>query len=317
MLNRLIRFSLEHQFLVLAAAAVLLGAGLVATARMPVDIFPDLTAPPVTVLTEPAGFAPEEMELFVTFPLESALNGAPGIRRVRSVSAAGISVIWAEFEWGEDVYRARQIVAERVQGVALPIHVERPELGPISSIMGEITFIALTSRDSSVSAMELRRLAETTVRRSLLSIPGISQAVPIGGDVREFQVELDPSALAQHHVSVEHVATTLERSSSSPAAGFHVAQGQEYLVRGLGRVRAPIDLASTVLRVDGGVPPTVGEVAGVRDGAEPERGTAAYKTAPAVILSVQKQPAANTLALTREIDRVLEEITKSLPSGVN
>src|SRR5512134_3803990 len=183
MLDRIIRGSLRHRWAVLVAASALLIAGGALTSQLPVDIFPDLTAPTVTVITEAKGLAPEELELVVTFPVESALNGASGVRRIRSVSGPGIAVVWVQFEWGEDVYRARQIVAERLQTVKLPSGVERPTLGPISSIMGEITFIALTSER--VPAMELRRLAETVVRRSLLAVPGISQVVPIGGDVRE------------------------------------------------------------------------------------------------------------------------------------
>ncbi len=317
MLNRLIRFALLHRTPVLVAAGLLLVLGSLWMARMPVDIFPDLTAPTVTVITEGPGMAPEEVELIVTFPLESTLNGAPGVRRVRSVSAAGISVIWVEFAWGEDVYRARQVVAERVQGVSLPSHLEAPELGPISSIMGEITFIALTSDAKTISAMELRRVAETTVRRSLLAIPGISQVVPIGGDVREYQVELNAAALAQRSVTVDDVIERLGEVTQSPAAGFHVDQGQEYLVRGLGRARGVNDLASAVVRVtENGTPITVGDLGTVREGPEPKRGTAAYKAEPAVILSVQKQPGANTLVLTREIDAVLVDLQRSLPKGV-
>ena len=235
MLDAIIRGSLRHRVAVLVAAGALLVAGLILTTRLPVDIFPDLSAPTVTVITEAKGMAPEEVELLVTFPVESSLNGAPGIRRLRSVSGAGIAVVWAEFDWGQDVYRARQVVAERLQGVALPSGVERPTLGPISSIMGEITFIALTSER--LSPMELRRVAETQVRRSLLALPGVSQVVPIGGDVREYLVELDPAAVVQAGVSVEEIVAALEEASAVPAAGFHVDAGQEYLVRGLGRAR--------------------------------------------------------------------------------
>ena len=316
MLNQLIRTSLRHKHATLALGILILVAGVVTSLRMPVDIFPDLTAPTVTVLTEAPGLAPEEVEVLVTFPLESSLNGAPGIRRVRSVSAAGISVIWAEFQWGRDIYLARQVVAERIQGIDLPSQVERPSLGPISSIMGEITFIALTSQDESITAMELRRLAETTVLRSLLSVPGISQAVPIGGEVREIQVELDPSAMIQHRIGIAEVAERLEEATSNPAAGFHVTGGQEYLVRGLGRVRTPADVAGAALSMREGVPLTVADIAVVQEAAEPKRGTAAYKAVPAVILSVQKQPGANTLAVTREIDRRLDELASTLPPGV-
>jgi CzcA family heavy metal efflux pump len=314
MLDAIIRGSLRHRVAVLVSAGALLVAGLFLAWRLPVDIFPDLTAPTVTVITEAQGMAPEEVEVLVTFPVESALNGAPGVRRLRSVSGAGIGVVWVEFEWGEDVYRARQVVAERLQGVSLPSGVERPALGPISSIMGEITFLALTSER--LTPIELRRIAETQVRRSLLALPGVSQVVPIGGDVREYLVELDPAAVAQAGLSVEQIVAALEEASAVPAAGFHVDAGQEYLVRGLGRARSAEDLAATVLRVTAGVPLRVSQVASVREAPQPARGTASYRTRPAVVLSVQKQPGANTLALTREIDRVLRDLRRVLPEGV-
>ena len=316
MLNSIIAGSLKHRVLVLAASAILLVTGLFVIPGIPVDIFPDLTAPSVTVITETRGMAPEEVELLVTFPLESALNGASGVRRVRSVSAAGISVIWVEFEWGQDVYRARQVVAERAQGVTLPATVEAPELGPVSSIMGEITFIALTSSSPEVGPMELRHTAETTMRRALLAIPGISQVTPIGGDVREFHVQVNPQRLAQVGVSLDQVAASLNDATRDPAAGFHIDQGQEYLVRGLGRARDTEDLASAVIESRGGIPITVGSIANVHAGPEPKRGTASYRTQPAVILSVQKQPGANTLALTREIDEAVERLGRTLPAGV-
>jgi len=314
MLDTIIRGSLRHRVAVLAAAGALMISGLFLTGRLPVDVFPDLSAPTVTVITEAKGMAPEEVELLVTFPKESALNGAPGIRRLRSVSGAGISVVWVEFEWGQDIYRARQVVAERLQGVPLPSGVDRPTLGPISSIMGEITFIALTS--DHLSPMELRRVAEVQVRRRLLAVTGVSQVVPIGGDVREYLVELDPAAVVQAGISVEKIVTSLEEASAVPAAGFHVDAGQEYLVRGLGRARSAAELAETVLRVRDGVPLRVSQVASVRESPEPARGTASYRGQPAVVLSVQKQPGANTLALTAEIDRVLEDLERTLPAGV-
>ena len=314
MLNRIIRFSLQYRTLVLATAGATLLFGSIWIGRMPVDVFPDLTAPTVTVITEAQGMAPEEVELLVTFPLESALNGGPGVRRLRSVSAAGISVIWVEFDWGEEIYRARQIVSERVQGIELPEQVDAPALGPISSIMGEITFIALTSE--TVDPLALRRLADTVMRRALLAIPGISQVVAIGGDVREFQVEVDPAGISLHEVTLEDVVEAVRLASRSPAAGFHVDSGQEYLVRGLGRARKVEDLAAAVVRVREGFPLTVGDLARVGVGAEPKRGTAAYRTQPAVVLSVQKQPGANTLELTSEIDRMLEELEPTLPVGV-
>jgi CzcA family heavy metal efflux pump len=313
-MNAIIRTSLRHPIAVLASAVVLLLVGGLVRRRLPVDIFPDLSAPTVTVITEAKGMAPEEVELIVTAPVESALNGSPGVRRLRSVSGPGIAVVWVEFEWGEDIYRARQIVAERMQGVELPVGVERPALGPISSIMGEITFIALTS--NSVPPMELRRLSETVVRRSVLAIPGVSQVVPLGGDVREYLVELDPAAMGQGRISVQQVVEALEKASATPAAGFHVDAGQEYLVRGLGRARSTLELEATVLRVENGTPLRLRQVAKVSLAPEPARGTAAYRARPAVVLSVQKQPDANTLELTRTLDRVLAQIEKTLPQGV-
>jgi CzcA family heavy metal efflux pump len=314
MLDAIIRASLQHRVAVLVTAVAVFIAGIGFTLRLPVDVFPDLTAPTVTVITEAKGMAPEEVELLVAFPIESSLNGSPGVRRIRSVSGPGIAVIWVEFDWGEDIYRARQIVAERLQGVDLPRGVDRPSIGPISSIMGEVTFIALTS--DTVSAMELRRLAEAVVRRSLLALPGISQVVPIGGDVREYRIELDPAAIVQAGVTVDDVVQALAQSSATPAAGFHVEGGQEYLVRGLGRARSAADLAGTVIRVNEGVPLRLEQIARVLEAPEPPRGTASYRAKPAVILSVQKQPGANTLDLTVEIDRVLDGLARTLPESV-
>jgi len=313
-LERLIRFSLRHRWLVVAGAALLLLLGGVWIAGLPVDIFPDLSAPTVTVLTEAPGMAPEEVELLVTFPVESAINGSPGVRRLRSVSADGLSVTWVEFRWGTDIYQARQVVTERLQRLDLPEPVERPELGPISSIMGEITFIAMTSE--TVSPLELRRLAETVVRRNLLAVPGVSQVVPIGGEIRQLQVTVHHAALAQHAVPLSDVLDTVARASRSPAAGFHVEGGQEYLVRGLGRARSPEDVATAVVRVSDGVPLRIRDLAEVEWGPEPARGTASYRNRPAVVLSVQKQPAANTLELTEALDETLARLQSTLPEGV-
>ncbi len=318
-LERLIRISLRHRWLVIVGAGLLTVLGAAWISKLPVEIFPDISAPTVTVITEAPGMAPEEIELLVTFPVESAVNGSPGVRRLRSVSADGISVIWVEFLWGTDVYQARQVVTERLQRVDLPAQAERPELGPISSIMGEITFIAMTSRATDgpgVSSMELRRLAETVVRRNLLSISGISQVVPIGGDLRQLQVTVHPTAIAQAEVSLREIVEAVARASRSPSAGFHVESGQEYLVRGLGRARRPEDVAGTVVRVADGVPLRIGDLAEVDWGPEPARGTASYRDQDAVILSVQKQPGTNTLELTEAVDRVLAQLQETLPDGV-
>ena len=266
------------------------------------------------MITEAPGMAPEEIELLVTFPIESALNGSPGVRRMRSVSADGISVLWVEFHWGTEIYRARQIVGERLGRVDLPSRAERPELGPVSSIMGEITFLAMTSE--TVSPRELRRLAETVVRRPLLALPGISQVIPIGGEIRQLQVTVHPTALARHGVSLSEVLDVLARASRSPAAGFHVEGGQEYLVRGLGRAHGPDEIAAAAVRTVDGIPLRIADLAEVAWGPEPARGTASYNHRPAVVLSVQKQPEANTLALTETIDQTLVRLQQALPDGV-
>ena len=315
-LERLIRASLRHAWLVVAIAGLLTAFGGLWTTSLPVDIFPDLSAPTVTVITEAPGMAPEEVELFVTLPVESAVNGSANVRRLRSVSADGISVIWVEFRWGTDIYQARQVVTERLQRVDLPAQSQRPELGPISSIMGEITFLALTAENTEITPMELRRLAETVVRSNLLSISGISQVVALGGEVRQLQVTVRPTALAQHGIALSDVLEAVGRASSSPAAGFHVEGEQEYLVRGLGRARDTEDVSAAVVRVRDGVPVRVGDLATVAWGPEPVRGTASYRNRPAVILSVQKQPGTNTLDLTREIDAVLTRLQAALPEGV-
>ena len=314
MISKLIRFSVQFRGFVLVVAGLLLLAGGMVANRTPVDVLPDLTAPSVTVLTEAQGFAPEEMELLVTFPLESVLNGAPGVRRLRSVSGAGVSVVWVEFDWGQDLYLARQIVSERLQQADLPTEASRPKLGPVSSVMGEIAFLAMTSEE--LSDDKLRRLAETDVRRALLAIPGISQVVPMGGDLRQYQVHLNPATLARHKLGMLDVVRALENASASAAAGFLIDDSQEYLVRGLGRARTAEDLAATVVTLVNEVPVTVGMVGRVVLGVEPVRGKASYNGKSAVILSVKKQPGANTLELTTAIDRVMAEIGASLPPSV-
>ena len=316
MLQQLIRLSLRAPRAVAALFFVLVIVGVALIPGLPVDVFPDLSAPTVTVLTEATGWAPEEVELLVTLPIESAVNGAAGVRRVRSVSAAGISVVWVEFAWGEDVYRARQIVTERVATAELPAGVERPQLGPVSSIMGEITFLALTADDRGPDARSLRRFAEVTVRRAILAVPGVAQVVPIGGEVREIQVEVEPATLAARALPLGELVEALQRAGASPAAGFHVDSGQEHLVRGATRARSTADFAQALVRSGSDGPLTVAEVARVAEGNEPKRGTAAYKGRPAVVLSVQKQPGANTLQLTHALDARLGELERTFPAGI-
>lgn len=316
MVEKILKWSLDNRALVLTLAGALLVWGGWTAARMPVDVFPDLTAPTVTVMTEVPGMAPQEVESQVTFPIESALNGASGVRRVRSSTAVGISVVWAEFEWGTDIYAARQVVAEKLQLAAssLPPEAERPVMTPISSVMGEVMFLALTSDKH--TPMELRTEADWTLRRRLLSVPGVAQVTPIGGEEKQYQVLLDPALMAARGVSVAEAAQALAASNQNSSAGFIVSGPQEYLVRGVGRVTSAQDLEDTVVAVRGGQPVLVRHIGRAAVGAAFKRGEGALNGAPAVILAVQKQPDANTLALTKELDRALDELQAALPPGM-
>jgi CzcA family heavy metal efflux pump len=317
MLDTVIRWSIRNRLLVVAGAGLLLVAGIITALRMPVDVFPDLTAPTVTVLTEAHGMAPEEIETLVTFPLETAVNGATGVRRVRSSTSQGISIVWVEFEWGTDIYRARQVVNEKLQlvGASLPEGAGPPVLAPISSIMGEIMLIAITGADGA-SPMEMRSVADWTVRRRLLAVPGVSQVIPLGGEVRQYQVLVDPSRLSAYDVTLEDVLRAAAGSNANASGGVFMEGGQEYLIRATGRVATTGDVAGTVVAVRDGTPVLIGDVAEVRIGAGVPIGRGSANAAPAVILSVQKQPDTNTLDLTEQIDETLTEIEATLPPGM-
>jgi CzcA family heavy metal efflux pump len=316
MIARLIRWSLQQRLFVLFAAGLLLVWGTIEALRMPVNVFPDLTAPSVTVVTEAHGMAPEEVETLVSFPLETALNGAPGVRRVRSNSAIGLSVLTVEFDWGADVYQARQIVAERLATVRsqLPADLPEPTLAPISSIMGEILFIALSSDRH--DAMELKTTADWVLRRRLLAVPGVAEVIPNGGDTRQFQVIADPARLAALDVSVNALLEAVAASNQNSSAGFYVENGQEFLIHGRGRVRELADIEAIFVAERGGRPVQVRDLAEVVLGPAPKRGTAAHNGETAVVIGIQKQPGANTLALTRTLDSVLADIQRSLPEGM-
>jgi copper/silver efflux system protein len=317
MLDSVIRWSIRNRLLVVAAAGLLLIAGTITAARMPVDVFPDLTAPTVTVLTEAHGMAPEEVESLVTFPIETSVNGATGVRRVRSSTSQGISIVWVEFDWGTEIFRARQIVNERLQlvGAALPPGAGPPVLAPISSIMGEIMLIAVTG-DGTVSEMDMRAVADWTVRRRLLAVPGVSQVVPLGGEVRQYQVLVDPTRLAAYDLSITDVLHAAAGSNANASGGVFMEAGQEYLIRGTGRVSSEADVAAVVVAVRGGTPVLVGDIADVRIGPGVPIGRGSANAQPAVILSVQKQPDTNTLELTARIDQTLAEIEETLPAGM-
>lgn len=318
MFNALIRFSLQNRLLVLGVAAVLLAWGGWTAARLPVDVFPDLNRPTVTLLTEAGGLSPEEVELLVTRPVETAMNGAPGVERVRSQSAVGLSVVWVEFAWDVDIYRARQQVAERTSQLAesLPEGVV-PAMGPVSSIMGEILLIGVTSPDGTVPGPELRTLADWTLRPRLLSIAGVSQVIAIGGGVEQLHVEVHPDRLAQRGLTLGEVREAAAGAQGSTTGGFLEQQSQEYVVRNLARTSDPSAIGDTVVRSVDGVPITLADVADVRRGVGTMRGDAGVNGRPAVVLSVQKQPGTDTIVLTEQVEHALEELRRGLPDGVD
>ena len=315
-LDLLVRASLEHRFFTVSAAAVLLAGGSWVAATLPVDVFPDLTAPTVTVLADAHGLAPEEVESLVTFPIESAVNGAAGVRRVRSSSAQGISIVWVDFEWGTDIFRARQTVSERLQVVAgqLPEDVSAPVLAPVTSIMGEILLVGMSAPEDRL--MEARTAADWVVRPRLLAVPGVAQVVAIGGHVRQYQVLVDPERLLAYGVGLDEVLRAATESNRNVSGGLYHSGGGEILIRGLGRARNPEEIGLTVVTTRGGVPVLLDDLAEVRIGTAVRFGTASVNAEPAVILSIQKQPGTNTLQLTRSIDAELDRIEASLPAGV-
>ncbi|MFA6233542.1 MAG: efflux RND transporter permease subunit [Bacteroidota bacterium] len=316
MLNNIIRSALRNRLLVLITSAVLLVAGAITVFNIPVDVFPDLTAPTVVILTEAHGMATEEVEMQVTYPIETSVNGATGVRRVRSSSATGISIIWVEFDWGTDIFLARQIVNEKMQLVAgqLPTGVTAPTLAPVSSIMGEIMLISIASKTHSET--DVRTAADWTVRKQLLAVPGVSQVVPIGGGRKQYQVRVNPDRLLAYRVSLEQVTEAIKKSNAISSGGVFMEKGQEYLIRGLGRVTSPEDIGASVIVARDGVPVLVRDVSTVEIASATKIGDASVNAQPAVVISIQKQPGANTLELTGRIDKTLAEIQKSLPAGM-
>jgi len=316
MWNALIRWSLTHRALVLGLAALLLVWGSWTAMQLPVDVLPDVNAPTVTVLTETHGMAPDEVETLVTIPLETALNGTPGLRRLRSSSGIGISVVWAEFEWDTEPYRARQVVTERLQVArsALPADLPAPVLAPMSSIMGEILFLGL-SGDETTNPMDVRDFAEWELRRRLLGIPGVAQVTPIGGALRQAQVVLEPGAMEQLKIGHRQVLDALQGANENAPGGFITSGHSEYLVRGIGRASTLAQLGQVVIgRVDD-VPVLLNQIANVQMGPALSRGTAAVDGKPSVVLAVHKQPEANTLDLTEHIDRALDDVERGMPAG--
>ncbi len=314
MLNKFILWSLHNRLLVLLAAGGLLVYGGYVTMHAPVDVFPDLTAPTVTVLTETHGLAPEEVETLVSLPIESAVNGTAGVFRVRSNSAAGISIVYVEFEFGTDIYRARQLVTEKLQQVRLPADVPPPVLGPISSTMGEIMLISMTSDET--GPMELRSLADWLIRPRLLGVSGVSQVMIIGGETKQYQVLVDPGRLAAAGLTLEEVTEAVGESNANASGGFLERTNEEFLIRSRGRVTRPEDVANSVVAVRDGVPILVNQVAVVREGPAQKRGDGSFNGRPAVVATIQKQPNANTLDVTERIEVTLRTLEGTLPADV-
>ena len=315
-MKRIVQWSIDHHWIVIGLSVLLFVAGAWTARQMPIDVFPDLTAPTVTILTEGHGMAPEEMESLVTFPIESAINGASGVRRVRSATAVGIAVVWVEFDWGTDIFMARQLVAEKLTlvGGTLPPQVHQPVLAPVSSIMGEILFFAISSEQD--DPLTLRTIADTTVRRRLLAVPGVSQVTPIGGAERQFQVVAHPDALRANNVTLTELLDAARGASENTSAGVYTEGAQEYVLEAIGRVRTPQEIGETVVAMRGDRSVLVRDVADVREGAAFKRGEGSRSGKPAVIVGVQKQPGANTIEVTQRLDRALDALQQELPRGL-
>jgi CzcA family heavy metal efflux pump len=316
MLNRIIKFSLENKFLILLAAVLVMALGLYTTLNMEIDVFPDLTAPTVVVMTDAHGMAAEEVERLVTFPIETAVNGATDVRRVRSSSAQGYSFVWVEFDWGTDIFRARQIVSEKIGTVAaqMPIGVDMPIMAPQSSVMGEIFFLGLQSEKT--DPMTLRTLAEWSVKPLLLATTGVSQVTIVGGDYKQYHVLADPQKMRHYHVTFSELAAVCRGMSRNSTGGTIRQHGNEFVVRGMGRTFDPQELGETFIKMRRGKPVCVTDVAEVKVTGAVKMGYAAENGKPAVIVSVSKQPGANTLDLTRRIEANLAELGKTLPPDI-
>ncbi len=316
MLQQLINWSLNNRLLVVFASCGLLIWGGYETQRMPVDVLPDLTAPSVTVVTEAHGMAPTDVERLITFPIETALNGATAVRRIRSNSGIGLSIVIVEFEWDTNIYRARQLVAEKLQLVRaeLPANVNAPIMAPIASVMGEIMFIALKSDQH--DTMTLKTTTDWQVRRRLLAVTGVADVITIGGDSKQYQVNLFPGKLARYGISVDQVIEAVENSYANSSAGFIQTDGQEFLIQGIGKIEQINDIGLAVISQRNQQPILVRDVAEVRIGPAIKRGTGSHNGESAVILGILKQPDVNTLALTQALDQTIKQIQNNLPAGM-
>ena len=317
MLNKIIKFSLDNRLVILLAAILLMLGGIYTTQNIEVDIFPDLNAPTVTVMTEAPGLAPEEVERLVSFPIETAVNGATGVRRVRSSSTTGFSIVWVEFDWDTDIYLARQIVSEKLSTLAgkLPNSAGTPQLGPQTSILGEVMIIGLSS--DSVSLLDIRTAADFLIRPRLLSISGVAQVDVIGGDVKEYQILLNPNKMRHYGVTLDNVMNNVRNLNENAAGGIIYEYGNEYIIRGAISSKSADDMAECLIRRENGEHIHLYDIADVKIGSKaPKLGLASSKGKEAVIMTVTKQPEARTLELTENIDKVMNDIRKQLPENI-
>lgn len=317
MLNAMIRLALNHRLFVVAVTALVIVYGAMTVRDLPVDVFPDITKPTVTLMTEAHGMAPEEVETRVTLPVESYLNGLPGLERLRSQSGIGLSVIYLEFEWGTDIYRNRQLVQEKLNLALerLPKDVV-PVMGPVGSLMGQIQQISVTSPDGKVDPMALRDFAEWVLRPRLMTIPGVAQVISIGGGLKQYQILVSAEKLNRHQLTIEQIDHELAQISQNTTGGFLEKGGQEFLIRNIGVVESVEDIKATLVGLHFGRPVLVSDIAEVKEAPRLKRGDGSFNDHPAVVMTVQKQPGADTVRITRDIEKAIEELTPTLPAGV-
>lgn len=318
MLDKIIRFSLQNRLFILMAAVLLMAGGIYTTYHMDVDVFPDLNAPTVVVMTEATGMAAEEVEKLVTFPVESAVNGATDVRRVRSSSTTGFSVVWVEFDWGTDIYKDRQIVSEKLAEVSesLPPTCGKPTLGPQSSILGEVFIIGLTSDETSMQ--DLRTIADWTIRPRLLSLGGVAQVTVLGGDIKEYQILLSPEKMRHYGITLQEVMNAAQDMNRSSAGGVLYEYGNEYIIRGVLSTNDADAIGRAVVKMDGDAPITLASIAEIKAGAKaPKLGLASHRSKPAVLMTVTKQPNASTIELTAKLDKAVEDLKTQIPADIN
>lgn len=318
MLDKIIRFSLQNRLFILIAAVLLMVGGIYTTYHMDVDVFPDLNAPTVVVMTEATGMAAEEVEKLVTFPVESAVNGATDVRRVRSSSTTGFSVVWVEFDWGTDIYKDRQIVSEKLAEVSesLPPTCGKPTLGPQSSILGEVFIIGLTSDKTSMQ--DLRTIADWTIRPRLLSLGGVAQVTVLGGDIKEYQILLSPEKMRHYGITLQEVMNAAQDMNRSSAGGVLYEYGNEYIIRGVLSTNDADAIGRAVVKMDGDAPITLASIAEIKAGAKaPKLGLASHRGKPAVLMTVTKQPNASTIELTAKLDKAVEDLKTQIPADIN